>query len=143
MSSSDIRDNEYVRALIECDLEVVPASMIAPIIRMHPSTMIDHVRKGEWNLCATVISGDHVKFFRRDFLRKAGLIDAKDELIMQVLEEVKELRRLVESVMKGAETNDQEDNDWKVYLTDPAIGSGRPHHLGTEQYHQQLCCGRS
>lgn len=135
MSSSDIRDNEYVRALIECDLEVVPASMISPIIRMHPSTMIDHVRKGEWNLCATVISGDHVKFFRRDFLRNAGLIDAKDELIMQVLEELKELRRLVESAMKGAETNDQEDNDRKVDLADPAAGSGRPHHLGAEQHH--------
>ncbi len=139
----NIRDNEYVRALIECDLEVVPASMISPIIRMHPSAMIDHVRKGEWNLCATVQSGDHVKFFRRDFLRKAGLIDAKDELIMQVLEELKELRRLVESVMKGAETNDQEDNDRKVDLADPAAGSDRYHHLGTEQYPQQLCCGRS
>ena len=143
MSSSDIRDNEYVRALIECDLEVVPASMIAPIIRMHPSTMIDHVRKGEWNLCATVISGDHVKFFRRDFLRKAGLIDAKDELIMQVLEELKELRRLVEFAMKGAETNDQEDNDRKVDLADPAAGSHCHHHMGAEQYPQQLYCGRS
>ena len=135
MNSNDIRDNEYMRALIECDQEVVPASMIAPIIRMHPSTMIDHVRKGEWNLCATVISGDHVKFFRRDFLRNAGLIDAKDELIMQVLEELKELRRLVEFAMKGAETNDQEDNDRKVDLADPAVGGDRHHHLGAEQHH--------
>lgn len=143
MNSNDIRDNPFVRALIECDLEVVPASMIAPILRMHQSVLIDHVRKGEWNLCATIISGDHVKFFRRDFLRKAGLIDEKDELIMQVLEEVKELRRLVESIMKGAETNDQEDNNRKVDLADLAAGGDRYHYLGTKQYPQQLCCGRS
>lgn len=101
MNSNDIRDNPYVRALIECDLEVVPASMIAPIIRMHPTAMIDHVRKGEWNLCATVQSGDHVKFFRRDFLRKAGLIDETEDRLMRIEENQEKIISMLETIMKG------------------------------------------
>lgn len=98
----DARENPDVRALLESDAEVVPAAAIAPIVKMHPSVMIDKVRSGEWDLCATMQSGGHVKFFRRDFLRKSGLLqDEKEELLRQMVEELKALRDLIEMAMKG------------------------------------------
>lgn len=101
--TSELEKNPYVRALLDMDAEVVPASAISPIIRMHPSVMIDYVRSGEWNLCQTIQSGDHVKFFRRDFLRKSGLIDEDTDLLIQIRNELKELRNEI-AELKGAET---------------------------------------
>ena len=54
--------------------EVVPARVLAPIVKMHPQVIINQARTGEWNRCEFVISGKRVKFFRIDFLRKGGWI---------------------------------------------------------------------
>ena len=57
--------------------EVVPAKCLAPILKMHPSVIINYAKSGEWDherLGNYIVSGTHVKFYRIDFLRKGGWI---------------------------------------------------------------------
>lgn len=68
---------EEVLALMARPEEFVPASAIAPIVRMHPSVIIEYAKQGKWPHCEYVISGNHVKFARVDFLKKMGFL--KDE----------------------------------------------------------------
>lgn len=67
---------DAVLALMNRTDEVVPASAIAPIVKMHPSVIVNYAKSGQWpeRICNYVISGSHVKFFRIDFLRKGGWI---------------------------------------------------------------------
>lgn len=67
---------DAVLALMARTDEVVPASAIAPIVKMHPSVIVKRAKDGEWprDLCNYIISGRCVKFFRIDFLRKGGWI---------------------------------------------------------------------
>ena len=66
-----------VVALILRKDEVVPASAIAPIVKMHPSVIIKYAKEGKWpkDICNYIVSGNRVKFFRVDFLRKGGWMD--------------------------------------------------------------------
>ena len=68
--------SDDVLALILREDEVVPAAAIAPILKMHPAAMIWQAKNGLWDrqICNYVISGNRVKFFRLDFLRKGGWI---------------------------------------------------------------------
>ena len=62
--------------LMECKDELVPAELIAPIIKMKPDRMREYARTGQWprEICNYVVSGSHVKFFRVDFLKRGGWI---------------------------------------------------------------------
>ena len=82
-----------LEALKACQSETVPASMIAPILNMNPSVIIKYAKDGTWNTDKWgnfVISGDRVKFFRRDFLHKCGLMDPEPEkpTVEQLLDEL-------------------------------------------------------
>ena len=68
--------SDAVLALMACPDETVPARMIAPIVKMHPSVIVDYAKKGQWprEICNYIISGKRVKFFRVDLLRKGGWI---------------------------------------------------------------------
>ena len=66
--------SEQVRALMAMTDEVVPARVLAPIVKMHPQEIIHQARTGQWNRCEVVFSGRRVKFFRVDFLRRGGWI---------------------------------------------------------------------
>lgn len=68
-----------VQRLIDMDVEVVSAKHIAPIVKMNESVIIHYAKTGQWNLCKYVISGDRVKFFRKDFLQQCGFIDPEPE----------------------------------------------------------------
>jgi len=71
-----------LEALKNCQSETVPASMIAPILNMNPSVIIKYAKDGTWNTDKWgnfVISGDRVKFFRRDFLKKCGFMEPEKE----------------------------------------------------------------
>lgn len=70
---------EDVQKLIDSEDEVVSAIQLAPIVKMHPQTIIEYAKTGKWNLCRFVISGDRVKFFRKDFLQQCGFIDPEPE----------------------------------------------------------------
>ena len=65
---------EAVLALMARTDEMVPAAAIAPIVRMHPSVIIKYAKDGTWprDICNYIVSGNRVKFFRVDFLRKGG-----------------------------------------------------------------------
>ena len=67
---------EEVIALMTMPEEVVPAAVIAPILKMKPDVIIKYAKDGEWprEICNYIVSGTHVKFFRIDFLRKGGWI---------------------------------------------------------------------
>ena len=68
--------SDAVRALMDMTDDVVPASEIAPILGIHPQVMIRQAKDGPWprDVCNYIISGNRVKFFRIDFLRKGGWI---------------------------------------------------------------------
>ena len=87
--------SDDVRLLMDMNAETVPASLLAPVVRMHPSVIIEYAKTGKWNLCKYVISGNRVKFFRRDFLQKMGFIPEdppQKDLMEMILEELKAIR---------------------------------------------------
>jgi len=87
-----------VRALIDYPGETVPASMIAPVVGMHPSVIRYQAKAGTWERCAYVISGSRVKFFKDDFLRRCGFIEeekAKADTMAQILEELRGIREIL------------------------------------------------
>ena len=67
---------EALNALMAMEDEVVPASAIAPVLKMHASQMVSDAKNGTWDreVCNYIVSGSHVKFFRIDFLKKGGWI---------------------------------------------------------------------
>lgn len=68
--------SDDVRRLIDMGTEMMTAKDMSPIVRMHPSVIIKYAKEGLWprEICNYVISGNRVKFFRVDFLRKGGWI---------------------------------------------------------------------
>lgn len=66
--------------------DTVPASMLAPILNMSPGRIVKYAKNGTWDQDLRggfIISGEgpqaHVKFFKRDFLIKNGLMDPEPE----------------------------------------------------------------
>ena len=73
------KSTEYsppVLELINRKDEMVTAADIAPIVQMHQSVIIHKAKEGIWprEVCNYIVSGNRVKFFRVDFLRKGGWI---------------------------------------------------------------------
>lgn len=65
-----------ILALINNPDEMVTAADIAPIVRMNPQVIIKYAKEGKWprEVCNYIVSGNRVKFFRIDFLKKGGWI---------------------------------------------------------------------
>lgn len=90
--------SDAVQLLINLKAETVSAALLAPVVKMHPSVIIDYAKTGKWNLCKYVISGNRVKFFRRDFLQKMGFIQEdppEKDLMTLILEELKAIREMI------------------------------------------------
>ena len=68
--------SEAVLQLMAREEELVPASALSPILKMHPQVIINYVKEERWprEICNYIVSGRCVKFFRIDFLRKGGWI---------------------------------------------------------------------
>ena len=104
---SEITTSDAVRDLMAMDAEVVPARMIAPVLKMSESVLIHRVKSGQWNedaLGRVVVSGNRVKFFRKDFLQKCGFIDPDPEevTIKQLLSDIRdELKRMNKLTLAG------------------------------------------
>lgn len=75
------RPSDAVLALMACEDELVSASAIASVVKMHPAVIIKYAKEGKWprEICNFVISGTRVKFFRRDFLMKGGWLKEEPE----------------------------------------------------------------
>ena len=79
---SEITMSDAVRDLMAMDAEVVPARMIAPVLKISESVLIHRVKNGEWDQDAmgkVVFSGNRVKFLRKDFLVKCGFMEPEKE----------------------------------------------------------------
>ena len=65
-----------VLRLIHMTDEMVYAKDLAPIVKMKPDVIIKYAKENRWprEICNFIVSGNHVKFFRVDFLRKGGWI---------------------------------------------------------------------
>lgn len=93
-----------LEALKNSTEEMVTAAQIAPILHMNPGVIVKYAKDGTWiqdNMGKFIISGDRVKFFRRDFLQKCGFIQ-KDEpkrTAEDLLEEVIELIRVQNTML--------------------------------------------
>ena len=101
--------NDAVQRLMEMTDEVVPARLIAPVLKMSESILIHRVKTGQWNedaLGKVVISGNRVKFFRKDFLHKCGFIEPEPEepterqLLMRIIELLTDLNMLIATQQK-------------------------------------------
>ena len=68
--------SDGIRRLMNMDSEMVTAADIAPVVRMHPQVIVKYAKDGKWprEVCNYIISGNRVKFFRVDLLRKGGWI---------------------------------------------------------------------
>ena len=76
MAELNYKPSDAVLALMAREEELVPATAIAPILKMHPSVIVKYAKSGQWprEICNYIISGRCVKFFRLDFLKKGGWI---------------------------------------------------------------------
>ena len=93
-----------LEALKNSTEEMVTAAQIAPILHMKPGVIVKYAKDGTWiqdNMGKFIISGDRVKFFRRDFLQKCGFIP-KDEpkrtaedLLAEVIELIRVQNRML------------------------------------------------
>ena len=65
-----------IRRLMDLDTEMITAADLSPIVRMHPQVITYYAKTGQWprEVCNFLVSGNRVKFFRIDFLRKGGWI---------------------------------------------------------------------
>ena len=91
--------SEAVRHLMAMTDETVSAKYIAPVVKMSESVIVKYAKDGTWNLCRYVVSGNRVKFFRRDFLEKCGFVDPekKDDPMEEAL-------KLLGSILEGQTT---------------------------------------
>lgn len=88
-----------VRNLMAMRDEVVSARHIAPVLKMSESVLVYRVKNGQWDqeqLGKVVVSGNRVKFFREDFLRKCGFLppEKPERTTEDMLAEVIELIRV-------------------------------------------------
>lgn len=110
--SDQIPMSEAVRHLMAMNEEVVSAKYIAPILRMSESVIVKYAKDGTWDqdhLGKFVISGGHVKFFRKDFLQKCGFMEPEKEtediqhqlvvLIAEATEHLKIIERMIACMM--------------------------------------------
>ena len=90
--------SDPVKVLMEMTDETVSAKYIAPILKMNVRVIVKYAKDGTWDadrLGNYVISGGHVKFFRKDFLQKCGFIEPESEgptteqLLAEILQGVK------------------------------------------------------
>ena len=105
----DMMMSDAVQHLMVMTDEVVPARLIAPVLKMSESILIHRVKTGQWNedtLGKVVISGNRVKFFRKDFLQKCGFIEPEPEepterqLLMRIIELLTDLNMLIATQQK-------------------------------------------
>ena len=91
--------SEAVRHLMSMTDETVSAKYIAPVVKMSESVIVKYAKDGTWNLCRYVVSGNRVKFFRRDFLEKCGFVEPekKDDPMEEAL-------KLLGSILEGQTT---------------------------------------
>ena len=105
--------SEAVRHLMAMTDETVSAKYIAPILHMSPDVIAKYAKDGTWDsdrLGNFVISGNRVKFFRKDFLVKGGFMDPESEelsaekMLAQIWEALMDIRILLKAIANDKKT---------------------------------------
>ena len=100
-----------VQKLIDMDSEMIYAADIAPVVRMKTDVIIKYAKSGIWdpdNQGKFIISGNSVKFYRLDFLRKGGWIPPEapnNDILTDIHEELVMIRQLLASVLDRTEAS--------------------------------------
>lgn len=70
----------------------VNADLIAQALGMNPGVLRKHVKDGDYHISAYEVSGDRVRFFRKDFLQKIGELppDLPERTTAQALDDLRE-----------------------------------------------------
>lgn len=98
---------EAVRNLMAMPDDMVSAKYIAPILHMKTDVVIKYAKDGTWDadrLGNYVISGNRVKFFRKDFLEKCGFMEPEpdeppaEKMLAQIWEALMDIRILVKAI---------------------------------------------
>ena len=109
MPDRAMEQSEAVRHLMAMHEEVVAAKYLAPILHMDPSVIVKYAKDGTWNqdtLGKFVISGGHVKFFRKDFLQKCGFMEKEpdkptvEELLYRIIQLMTDMNWMLIDLLK-------------------------------------------
>lgn len=102
MTTNPLTPEEAIRALKDCDLAFVSADMIAPVLRMSPGVLRQHVRNGEYELSSVDVCDGRIRFARKDFLQKIGEMPPEkttNQLLEEIVEQLKEHNRIQMSML--------------------------------------------
>ena len=115
-----------VEALKSMDTMTVGPELIAKALKMSPSVLREHVRRGEYKISAVEVCGSRIRFFRKDFLQKIGEIpeDPPEKTDSDRLDELIELLRVQNTMLMeiSAYIKGKEDvHDSLVGRSDPVF----------------------
>ena len=90
-----------VEALKGMDTMTVGPELIAKALKMSPSVLREHVRRGEYKISAVDVCGGRIRFFRKDFLQKIGELpeDEPEKTDSDRLDEIIELIRVQNTML--------------------------------------------
>ena len=83
---------EAIEVMKMMESVTVNADLIAQALGMNPGVLRKHVKDGDYHISAYEVSGDRVRFFRKDFLQKIGEIppDLPERTTAQALDDLRE-----------------------------------------------------
>ena len=82
---------------------VIPA-LVAQALGMNPDVLRKHARDGEYKISAFEVTGNTVRFFRKDFLQKIGEMDpdpdhpTSEQLLEKIWEVLMDIRILLKAI---------------------------------------------
>lgn len=120
-----------VQALMEMTDETVSAKHIAPILKMDPSVIVKYAKEGTWDedkLGKFIISGEHVKFFRKDFLQKCGFMeyDEDEPSDHQLLDTICAKLDLIIGALTGLMNQEQRREFVETFTNTKSAGAATP-----------------
>ena len=83
---------EAINIMMMMESVTVNADLIAQALGMNPGVLRKHVKDGDYHISAYEVSGDRVRFFRKDFLQKIGELppDLPERTTAQALDDLRE-----------------------------------------------------
>ena len=92
---------EAIEIMKRMDTVTVIPALVAQALGMNPDVLRKHARDGEYKISAYEVTGNTVRFFRKDFLQKIGEIepDKPEKTTAQVLEEISESLKWIGMIM--------------------------------------------
>lgn len=96
---------EAINIMMMMESVTVNADLVAQALGMNPGVLRKHVKDGDYHISAYEVSGDRVRFFRKDFLQKIGEMPEDPEaptdhqLLEQIWEVLADIRILLKAIV--------------------------------------------